>query len=37
MVGRTITDLLEKVGVPNVRALVALAVELGLGPEPPPA
>ena len=37
MVGRTITDLLEQVGVPNVRALVALAVELGLGPEPPPA
>ena len=35
MVGRTITDLLEKAGVPNVRALVALAVELGLGPEPP--
>jgi len=34
MVGRTITDLLEKVGVPNVRALVAVAVELGFGAAP---
>jgi DNA-binding NarL/FixJ family response regulator len=35
MVGRTVTDLLVKADVPNVRALVALAVKLGLGPEPP--